>query len=720
MGPGSSEREKMIRRKLKTFFMNRQKNKAILELLHHEELTLIERFLSTKEREQQQYLATQLMERTLYNIDPEFRVFLRLFEVESQKLASMEKGITYMSEGYRGHYIHSVYNYLLGFFLFQEEYLGEEFLKCLNLDYFDGHYSQKPMYDAYRVPRGDEKKEFQIRWALTTFFHDTAYLPEVNLKVMEEEGKRLTGIEKPFSLGINDMQSFLTIHTMSEIETRVRMSFAPDYLFMEDSLEILAYRLVNRLDRFSKDLIYQSLKARIIDTLKAGRFDHGLMGAIFLLQKFYSEIHSFFIKDEKNWLPHLQKFSINRNIIRFTDAMTAVSLHNIRYFKTGIFKEEFELKVRNHKLPLLFLLILCDELQRWDRQLSPPEEQTPLNNVRHWRENRLDKSMFSEHFNNLYREYASVEKPVKKEEKKLVFYVPFWQEKEEKNDNVKYKKFFIFEKVKCDQCDQDLKVLKEKKLKKTKCFYKCAFIIKFERKPLSYFEEMLENKSKPLNESKIDKKIYKQMEKDAWKIFEKNNMTLGKFIELAFGLKKFLSNICLNSREKNKNNKTVRGLETLTDVVLPALKLLRKGQDILSPFMRPYHFHDIVGDKPENSNQKSHPKPTAGSNKNYCTLLLHYPGQEVDEIETVIKDRIVKKLCEGEEKEMALKYPDAPETALNRIINEIYIHKIEEYIYDIQREKYVVIELTWRRKWPKIKKLMKVKKKTSCCPIPLR
>ena len=693
----------MIRRKLKDFFMDRQKNKAILELLNSDELTLIERFLSTNEREQKQYLATQLMEQTLYRIDTKFRVFLRLFEVESEKLASMEKGITYMSESYHGHYIHSVYNYLMGFFLFQEEYLGEEFLKCLNLDYFDGHCCQKPMYDAYVVPRADEKKEFQKRWALTTFFHDIAYPPEVNLKVMETEGKRQTGIDKPFSLEINDMQSFLTIHTMSEIETGVKMAFTPDYLFMEDSLEILAYRLVNRLDRFSKHLIYQSLKARIIDTLKAGRFDHGLMGAIFLLQKFYSEIHSFFIKDEKTCIPHLQKFSINRNIIRFTDAMTAVSLHNIRYFQTGIFKEKFELKVRNHKLPLLFLLILCDEFQRWDRELSPPEEQTSLNIVRHWRDGIPDKNMFSEHFNNLYREYASV----KKEEKELVFYVPFWQDDKNENDDALEKEFLIFRKdilkkrLKnsiTDKKEEDnviyqyLNRRKKETLRKI-CALKSASKINFKRKSFSNLDKLLKNNGKLSVEDEIDIKIFKQMEKDAWKSFKKKNITLGNFIELAFGFKKILSNVCPGSQEKNNNNKTVQGLEILADKILPGLKLLKKGQDILSPFMRPYYFYDIVGDKRENSNQKSHHGPTTGSKKNYCTILLHYPGQDVDEIETVIKERIVKKLCEGEDKEMALKYPDAPETGLNRIINEIYISKTEEYIYDIQRGRYIVIEI---------------------------
>jgi len=675
--------------------MNRHENKAILELLHSEELTLIDRFLSTKEREQKQYLAAELMERTLYNIDPQFRVFLRLFEVESEKLASLEKGVTYMSEGYRSHYIHSVYNYLMGFFLFQEEYLGKEFLNCLNLDYFDGHYREKPMYDAYVVPRTDERKEFQRRWALTAFFHDVAYLPEVNLTVMEEEGKRLTGIDKPFSLEINDMQSFLNIHLMSKIKAGVKMSFAPGYLFREDSLEILACRLVNRLDRFSKDLIYQSLKARIIDTLKKGRFDHGLIGAVFLLQQFYSLIHSFFIDDEKTGIPHMQKFSINRNIIRFTDAMTAVSLHNIKKFETGIFKKELKVKIRNHKLPLLFLLVLCDELQSWDRELSPSPDPNPLSIVRHWRNDRPDKSMFIEHYNSFYREYASVKRE-EKEIKELVFIVPFW--KDDENDDAEDKEFLILRK------DQLIK--KEETGDLGPIYY---FKIKFKKKPHYSLDKLLRTNDKHSPEEKINKKIHKQMEKDTWKSFKRKNLTLGMFIEMAFGIEKFLSNFCLCNHEINNNNKTAWGMETLTDDILPTLKLLQKGQDILSPFMRPYHFYDIVGDKQEHSIQKGPTGATADSKKNYCSLLLHYPGKEVDDIETVIKKRIAKKLCEGEEKEMALTYADAPETGLNRVINKIYIPKIEKHIYDIQRGEFIVIK--WRKEWEQVKTL-NCKKKT--------
>jgi hypothetical protein len=398
------------------------------------------------------------------------------------------------------------------------------------------------------------------------------------------------------------------------------------------------------------------------------------MGAVFLLQQFYSSIYSFFIDGQKSEIPHMQKFSINRNIIRFTDAMTAVSLHNIKHFKTGIFKEELRLKIRNHKLPLLFLLILCDELQAWDRDLSPPEEQTRLSISRFTRDKKPDKNVFIEHYKTLYREYASA----KKEDKELEFYVPFWEDDED--DDSEYKRFLI-----ANFSESPPYALK----------------IKFTRKSPYALKRWLSDDSKNPEEQKIDKKVAGQMEKDAWKSFKRQNITLGKFIEMVFGLKKFLSNFSLCSRENYNNNITVRGMETLTGDILPPLTLLKKGQDILSPFLRPYHFYDIHSGKKPPSKQMGAPGTAAGKKENHCTLLLHYPGKEVDDFEGVIKERISKKLYGGEEKEMALKYADAPETSLNRVINETYIPGIEEYIYGIQMEKFIVVELIGGKNGPK-------------------
>jgi hypothetical protein len=521
----------MIRRKLKDFFMDRRENGFILELLHSEELTLIERFLSAAESDRKQYLAAELMERTLYRIDPRSRVFLRLFEVESEKLASMEKGAPYIREEYRGHYIHSVYNYLMGFFLFQEGLLEEEYLNCLNLDYFDGHYRERPVYDEYVVSRSDEGKEFQRRWALTAFFHDMAYLSQVNLQVMEDEGKRLTHLDSnPYSLAITDLQSFLTIPMMSKIKAKVKMSFAPVYLFSEDSLEILAYRMVNRLDRFSRNLIYQSLKERIITTLKQGRFDHGLMGAVFLLQEFYSLIHSFFVDDEKSDIPHMQKFSINRNIIRFTDAMAAVSLHHIAKFKSGIFQDQLKLKIRNHKMPLLFLLILCDELQAWDRDLSPPGEHTRMAAVRVTRNKKPDKNMFTGHYKELYREYAVLEQ----KEKELTFIVPSWKgDDDEDNDDPGEKIFFIFKKKEFLHWSKKIPFYKLEKGELKSINY---FKIRFTRKSLYYIDRWVNAHSEDPYERKIAGKISRQLGKDAWESFKKEHKTLGLLIGLAVDL----------------------------------------------------------------------------------------------------------------------------------------------------------------------------------------
>ena len=674
----------MINRQLKDFFMGQRESgeplksrkEIIRNMLCSEELNLIDRFLTASEPERKKFFAGQLMKLTLHNIDPDFPVFQRLFEMESDKLTSMEKGAVYMKEDYRSHYIHSVYVYLLGFFLLRENLMGTEFLKYLNIAYFDTHYKDRPVYDEYVTPTVNENKEFQKRWALTAFFHDFAYLTEVNLKIMEEEGKRLFNIERPYSIEINDLQSFLTNPMMTKIKKWLKLSVSPGYLFTEDMLEILAQRMTNRLDSFSKDLIYQSLKEHLLNGLKGGWFDHGIMGAVFLLQQFFSWIYSFYICDNNKGIPHLLKYSVNHNILRFTDAMTAVSLHNIKNFKTGIFRPQLKVKIKNHRLPLAFLLILCDELQTWDREMAPPEPNTTLSILRAFNDKNkpLDKSMFISLFESFYRQYASLS--FKMKENELVFLLPFQDEKGEQ------KEYEIMEE-------------NEVRLK-----------IRFKIKSPYILEQLLKDEEDKSKNESIRDKIYQDVEKEAWKIFKKNNATLGHFVDLARNLKKFLEIRCpedsdeykknkngkdghkekkdedkksKESQEDNKDDKNlqVQSLEHLTKNILPGLCLLKKGQDKLS-YLKPHHFHGIA----ENGEK------SAAESKDF-TLSLHYPGEEVEAVEKVLK-KILEESMYPKKQRINLKYTEAPETDLNTMINDKYINKIEEYIYGIQQGKYRV------------------------------
>jgi len=86
---------------------------------------------------------------------------------------------------------------------------------------------------------------------------------------------------------------------------------------------------------------------------KAGFVDHGYYSAIILL-KWYAYLS----EDEKN------KEVLMESII---SASSAILLHN--YYKNGLMKEPFNLGLLKASIhPLSYLLILCDELQDWNRE----------------------------------------------------------------------------------------------------------------------------------------------------------------------------------------------------------------------------------------------------------------------------------------------------------------------------------------------------------------
>jgi hypothetical protein len=510
---------------------------------------------------------------------------------------------------------------------------------------------------------------------------------------MQSEGKRLTEQERPYSISINHLQSFLTLPMLSTIKRKIKLSIAPGYLFNEDVLGIIAHRMVNRIGDFSQNLIYLSLKERIVNCLKDGWFDHGLMGAIFLLQRFYSLIHSFFLDESSDKgnkdIDFSTKFLINRGILRFTDAITAVALHNIKTFKSGIFKPELKVKIKNQKLPLAFLLILCDELQTWEREMSPPGIHSKLSFLQSRREKRVDKNMFIDHFQTFYKKYSSA----KWDNKKIIFYLPFRKDKDIKKEETKEGKeieSITYQITLTDdyQADSIKEYLKKNNFK-----------IEFRICRLFLLSNIIKKMDKDSRDFKIKKKIYEEMEEKAWESFIDNHKTLGHFIDMVFGIEKLLSINSENGPDRDKNNVAVQSMDCLLDEILPPLKLLQKGQDKLSPYLKPYHFHDIPTPKKKNNddadeNKEDLTNKTDGEKKKdkapKCILRLQYPGKEVDNIENVIKKRIEKKMYRAEhKKEVNLQYPEAPGFGLNRLINK-YIPLLQEYLYDIQQGKFKI------------------------------
>lgn len=655
----------MIARRLKDFFWRNIHDivdSTVLELLESDELTLIGQFLSARDEDTRKDFADRLMMRTLHNIDPSFPVFWRLFEQALHKLGAMEEGVAYVKESYRSHYTHSTNVYLLGLYLLQEKLLGRRYLDHLNLNYFDTHAEAHWASRPYTRSGPEEKKEFQKRWALAAFFHDLAYPSEINLKVMQAEGERVVGTKRPYSLTIPNLDSLLTSFVMPEIKKSAQPASAPSYLFCEDLLETLSHRMVNRIGPYSANLIYKSMKEEITKGFKEGFFEHGLMGAIFLLQDFFSILYTCYCdepKVRKYGLSPWEKHNIAMNITRFTDAMTAISLHNIKKFEAGVFNPGNKIKINNTKMPLTFLLILCDELQVWDREIEPWDGKSPFITIRDQKDKTLNKSMFIDHYTRLYEDFLNC--TANEEEMELI--IPFGELDEKKKESERTFKELITE---------ETITYKIYKVEKNSSIEK-AYTIKFKTIPLYYLQPFLKGITPGTPEYKFREKLIVEMQKEALETFKLKHKTIGTLLQLTIDLKSFLNLHRLQLTER---------ADSVKDKILPHITALKKSQEKLFPHFRPYHTHDLCPVKSEETDLQIP--------ENIDMLGLNYPGEEALNIHRVIaecleedKDEVVKK------DQMYITFFRPIITALNkRITNEI-IPRIEEYVYGILRETYI-------------------------------
>ncbi|MCU0288675.1 MAG: hypothetical protein MUF15_20060, partial [Acidobacteria bacterium] len=233
------------------------------------------------------------------------------------------------------------------------------------------------------------------------------------------------------------------------------------------------------------------------------------------------------------------------------------------------------------------------------------------------------------------------------DDKSIAFIIPFWEAGKDEN------------KSKSFSCE-----IKENG--------KTIFIFKFKVERLYFLSKILIEHAP----GAIECKRTLELEKTSWEKFKKDNLTFGQFIELVFEFKKFL-----DIHSKKGNNVKVKSLECLIEKVLPALKLLKKGQDNLFSYLKPHHFHDIQLPEEQSNTCED------------CKLLLRYPGKDVQGIEKIIKDRLGQEPDHIQQKKPVVDYTLNSLTNLNRIINEIYVPKIEEYMYGIQKYKFEIIKL---------------------------
>ena len=260
-------------------------------------------------------------------------------------------------ERQRDHFIHSVNVFLLGLAIYSQ---NRNFRKVFR------NYVEKSEYEKFYKTKDDEfsDEEFLYRWGIASLFHDIGYPFEIigkqlNKFINDSVKSVSNAYEVDVSIDFKDFNEFNSIVRLDPYD------FADDYrgryknskiIDLFKPTEIMAHKISHNFS--FDDNQYRELLKRLnnfIFYMKKNNFiDHGFFSAILVLNSYGSLI---------------QKYAKNNDFFFYpiVDSASAILLHN--YYNKSLQKDPFKLgPLFVESYPIAFLLILCDELQEWNRQ----------------------------------------------------------------------------------------------------------------------------------------------------------------------------------------------------------------------------------------------------------------------------------------------------------------------------------------------------------------
>ena len=239
---------------------------------------------------------------------------------------------------HRDHYSHSVYVFCLGLAIFSSnELYRNSYMKQYN---FDNEKEAAGHYLKY--------------WGLTSLFHDIGYpfeLPfEQIASYFEVEGEDRT--KQPY-VAYHGLEKFTKFNKSMQRKIGALYDLGTDKI-ISSTEELFAYVLTQKLGKtyyFSEDEMLGFLREKPTEPNKFGHYmDHAYFSATILYKKLFEELNIELTKE-------------------YMDSLTAIILHNslykfcIAYYKDPVSNIQFKVDIH----PLAFMLMLCDELQCWDR-----------------------------------------------------------------------------------------------------------------------------------------------------------------------------------------------------------------------------------------------------------------------------------------------------------------------------------------------------------------
>lgn len=241
---------------------------------------------------------------------------------------------------HRDHYVHSVYVFLIGLAIYESN------------DIYKQKYKK---FYGFDDKKDDNKAAYHFLeyWGLTSLFHDIGYpfeLPfEQVASYFEVEGDDRK--DRPY-LAYNDLNKFISIDEKLSNEICSLYDNNDKYKF-NNTNEMFARLLTDKLSN-----VYNVEYEKMLEVLQNkpthpnnfGHFmDHAYFSSLLLFKKLFEEMGKKITKES-------------------LDSLAAILMHNSLYkFSIAFYKEENNIPFKCEIYPLAYILMLCDELQCYDR-----------------------------------------------------------------------------------------------------------------------------------------------------------------------------------------------------------------------------------------------------------------------------------------------------------------------------------------------------------------
>lgn len=246
----------------------------------------------------------------------------------------------------RDHFIHSVEVFILGIDIFyNNKIIQKQFNDFIDNSNYHNYYTTK-------------HEEFFYRWGITALFHDVAY----PIEIISEQLKIYAKLLDSYSIQEDNLNFIIKFEGTDKFdkieELKIKDKYKEEFEKRNPTLKLKEYtscidiltKTISSRFSLKEEFIENILKNKLNDMENGKYIDHGFYSAIIVLKWYHSLI------ERTEWDPSYFIYPI-------VDVATAILLHNV--FPRNLLEKTGKMSFKQY--PIAFLLILCDELEEWDR-----------------------------------------------------------------------------------------------------------------------------------------------------------------------------------------------------------------------------------------------------------------------------------------------------------------------------------------------------------------